>query len=199
MVSSEDWLSKESGKTPRLVPRTIQPAQAIAFLTTLITLVPDDCRDAIYAFVVKASPRIEARLEAWTWTISQIPNAASGRFRGLDRRQRVLNDIRELEGIIRLLRRHNTTNSVIRFFWLMYVVWSDLVQLSASPGAAHVLIEESPSAAGSFRDFGPPVMEQVNLMVAFVYNGLYRELEKAMAAGVTKSSADSRQQVSSAS
>ena len=164
----------------RTIPSAIQPAEALVFLSSLLTVTHNASQHAIYDLVMRESPAVEDKLEAWSQALSDVAIPGYGQWRLRERKQRTLNDIHELNSIIRLLRCRKNPSGVMRFFWLMYRLWDDLVLLSSLPGSAHVLTESQAKVGPctEYREYGSSVIEEANWLIDSLCCRFVRELEE---------------------
>jgi len=158
----------------------IQPAEALVFLSSLLTVTHDANQHAIYDLVAKESHLVELKLQAWSQALNDVAMPDYGQWRLRDRKQRALRDIQDLDSIIRLLRCRKTPSGIMRFFWLIHSLWNDLLLLSSLPGAAHVLTDSQRKAGPSaeYREYGSSVIEEANWLIDSLYCRLIRALEE---------------------
>ena len=168
-----------TSSTANNISSMLRPAEALVFLSSLITLTHRSGQHAIYDLVIRASPVVEIKLQAWTQALHNIPITNHGRLRLLDRKKRTLHHIQQVDGIIRLLRRQETSSGVARFFWLIHCVWVDLLYLSSLPGAVQVLTDSNTTTGPStqYREYGSSIIDEVNWLVDSLYCSFVRELQ----------------------
>ena len=157
-------------------------AESLAFLAPLIVITDAARQRAVYDLVIRESFPLELKLQRCTRVLNAIalPDHRS-RFQMWDCKQRVLRDINEGEGIIRLLRREVASRGVVRLLLLLHCLWADLVYLSSLPGFVEVLNNSSASAEllGMYPTQAFSVIEEMNGVIDCIYCGIIRELEQA--------------------
>jgi hypothetical protein len=158
-------------------------AESLAFLAPLIVITDMARQRAVYDLVVRESFPLELKLQRCTRVLNAIalPDHRE-RFQMWDCKQRLLRDINEVEGVIRLLRREVAIRGVVRLLLLLHCLWADLVYLSSLPEFVLVLNNSSASAELSRTYPGNQafsVIEEMNGVIDCIYCGIIRELEQA--------------------
>jgi len=158
----------------------LRAAESLAFLAPLIVIADTARQRKVYDLVVRESFPLELKLQRCTRVLNAIPLTDRERFQTWECKQRVLRDVTEVEGIIRLLRLEVTNGGVVHLLLLLRRLWADLVYLLSLPEFVQTLNNSSAAEQSKMYSNQPySVIEEMNGVIDCIYCGIIRELGQA--------------------
>jgi hypothetical protein len=160
---------------------TMQPAEALAFLSLLIAVSGVDRQHAVWEVVVRESFPLELKLHRWRRALTDIAVPyCSGPFHMWDRIEGVLEEIDELNRNIRFVRRSMISSGVAHFLLQLHRLAAHEAYSSSFQGSVETLARTHvfPGLSMTCANRLSAVIKEVDQAIDCIYCGVVRALEQ---------------------